>query len=233
MRFLAMIGLAGCAVVTGQPPPAHTTEADPPMFAVPGEAMEYRVLMRGMVVGQVRVAIGQPGEFEGKRSIVVRSRGDSGGVVAIIGKLGYELTTTIDLERGLPIVSDDDGWAELAGKSKRTQHRERWHEFDAHHDIHSAVGRFRGWRSQPGERIAFELHIAGAQLDIEAWHAEREYMPAAHAYAIRYDGKIEDKFTFRAWVSDDPSRVPLRLEASSKWGMLVGELLGYTAPPEL
>ncbi len=233
MRWLGILLLTGCAVVAAQPRPATTKHtADPPVFAVPGEAMEFRVLLRGIVVGRVRVAIGEPGWFEGKHSIIVRSRGDSDGVVSMIGRLGYELRSTIDLARGLPIVNHEESWAEVAGKKEHDRDDDHWSQSDDHHDIHSAVGRFRGWRSQPGERLELDLHIAGARLDVEAWHVHREYVSAAHTHAIRYDGVIGAEHTFSAWVSDDPSRVPLRFETSSKWGTIVAELVAYTPPVE-
>lgn len=228
--------LVGCSISGTRAAPAGGSgkRADPPVFAVPGEAMEYRVSLRGIVVGRMRVAIGEPGWTEGKRSIIVRTRGETDGVLTMLGKLAYELSTTIDLDRGLPIASREESWVELVAGNNE-QHEEdtdRWSDNDAHHDAHSAVGRFRGWKSQLGERIELDVHVGGARLDVEAWHAVREYVPSAKAQAVRYDGVIAAEYAFSAWVSDDPSRVPLKFSTSSKWGAIVAELVTYHAPAD-
>jgi hypothetical protein len=234
--LFAILLLASCAVSSAPPKPTGGSikGAEPPVFAVPGEAMEYRISLRGIVVGKMRVAIGEPGWTDGKRSLIVRSRGETDGVLTMIGKLAYELKSTIDLDRGLPIINHEESWAELAvGDKEHDQDTDEWSSNDDHHDAHSAVGRFRGWRSsQPGERIALDVRVGGARLDLEAWHAAREYLPSVKAQAVRYDGVIAAEYAFSAWVSDDPSRVPLRFTTSSKWGAIAAELVAYHASPD-
>lgn len=70
-----------------------------------------------------------------------------------------------------------------------------------------------------------------ARLDVEAWHVERVFVPAGHAYAIRYDGVIEGEWKFSAWISDDPSRIPLSFRFDSEWGLIDAELVGYAGEP--
>lgn len=226
-----MVALAGCSAL---PPPPHPSAkpqtANPPAFAIAGESMEFRVELRGITVGRVRTAIGEVGWYEGKRSIIVRTRAESDGFISLVGKVAWELQSTIDLDRGFPIVAHEESWSELAGKPGHDDDTSHWSDGDDQHDVHSAVGRFRGWRSKPGDRFSFRARIIDAHLDIEAWHAGRDYLPLPNAHAIRYDGTISDKYQFSAWVSDDPSHVPLKFQTTSKWGPIVVELVAYHAP---
>jgi hypothetical protein len=227
--WLLVLALAGCsALPSALPKPTGTV--NPPVFGVPGEEIEYRVRLRGVVVGSVRVAVGDPGWVDGKRAIIVRSRGESDGFAALIGKLAWECSTTLDLDGGYPIVNREETWIDIAGERDHDVDTTRWAPSDHDHDVHSAVGRVRGWHSRAGERIAFEVHIAGKGLDVEAWHVGREYLAAAKAPAVRYEGTIANRFRFTTWVSDDPSRVPLRLETGSKWGDIAVDLVTYQAP---
>jgi hypothetical protein len=231
---LVLVLLAACAVPAVSPKPVTNAgrRAEPAVFAVPGEAMEYQVSLRGIVVGRVRVAIGEPGIYEGKRSIIVRSRGITDGVLSMIGKINYELKSTLDLDRGLPIENEEESWVEIAGTKEHEKATEMWSDDESQHDIHSAVGRFRGWRSTLGDTIELAVDIGGANLQLEASHAKREYVPRAKVYAVRYDGVIVSEYAFSAWVSDDPSRVPLKFATSSKWGAIVAELVWYQPPVE-
>ena len=61
--------------------------------------MEFRVELRGITVGRVRTAIGEVGWYEGKRSIIVRTRAESDGFISLVGKVAWELQSTIDLDR--------------------------------------------------------------------------------------------------------------------------------------
>jgi hypothetical protein len=232
MRF-AVLALVGCSALS--PVPSKTATDTPSVvhgiFGVPGEKMEFRVRLRGIVVGNVRVAIGEPGVVERKQSIIVRSRGETSGVLSLIGKLAWELQSTLDLDRGLPIVNHEEFWAELvAGEKEHDKKKAHWSEHDSHHDAHSAVGRFRGWRSKLGDRMQLEVRIAEARLDVAAHHAGRDYIAGAKAHAIRYEGVIAGRFKFAAWVSDDPSHVPLRFQTTSKWGAIEVDLVEYRLP---
>jgi hypothetical protein len=228
--IVALIALAGCAMPPVAPRPTTPDAPADTVFAVPGEKLVFRAKMRGITVGTVRTAIGDEGVFEGKRSIIARTRGETDGMIALIGNVAWECNSTIDLDRGLPVVNHEEAWLEFAGKKMHDLDRNRWHDHDAHHDAHSAVGRFRGWRSKPGDKMEFQARIAGGRFSIEAQHAGRDYIATAKAHAIRYEGLIARRFKFSAWVSDDPSRVPLRVSVESKWGTIEVDLVEYQAP---
>lgn len=232
MGWIAMlVVLVGCAQGPVAKPSNAKAAANPPAFAVPGESLEYRVLLRGIVVGRVRVAIGEPGMVDGRPALISRARGETDGVAAMLVGTGvYESRTTIDLDHHRPIEHHEEMWLEVPGVKKQHEQKEGWEEDGDVHDAHSAIALLRGWRSRPGERIELRVRLLEAQLDIEASHGTREYLPAAHAHSVRYDGSIEAEHRFTAWVSDDPSRVPLRFELGSEFGVFVVELVTYQPP---
>jgi hypothetical protein len=163
-------------------------------------------------------------------ALIVRSRGKTEGVLALIGDLTWELSSTIDTRSGVPIEDHEEAWAELAGDKHHENHHRHWDGDESLHDIHSAVGAVRGWRSKPGDTTAFEVEIGGAHLDVSLWHTGRAF--AVHQPAIRYDGTVEGEIPMTAWVSDDAARVPLKLVAQTKWGEIAVELVDYQLPSD-
>lgn len=57
---------------------------------------------------------------------------------------------------------------------------------------------------------------------------------APRPHPARYDGILELERSFAAWISDDPSRVPLRFElgADAGAGAFIAELVTYQDPPD-
>lgn len=141
MRF-ALIVLAGCSRLPAQAAPSAGTLAEPSMFAIPGESLEYSIALRGIALGRLRVAIGNAGWIDGRQAVIARSRGESDGVVAIFGKLAYELHTTLDLDGHRPIEHHEESWVDVPG----AKHHDVNHGFDDQHDAHSAIGLLRGGR---------------------------------------------------------------------------------------
>src|SRR5947208_10435989 len=148
MRALALVVLAGC---TGVKPVQRRTHAAPLQGAVtvvPGESMEFEVSLRGIKVGRVQTAIGWPGTLDGHRAVIIRSRGKTEGLLALIGDITWELTSTIDLDSGQAVTSIEEAWVEFAGE----KHHERQPARDGERDIHATVGAVRGWHSNPGDK---------------------------------------------------------------------------------
>lgn len=233
---LCLVAVVGCARSFAEAPPraqvGSATEAARPLlgFAVPGESLEYRVALRGMTVGNVVVAVGEAGIVDERPAIIVRSRGTSGGVLSILSELRWELKTVIGLDDGSPISEEEITDATFAGKHEHDDQSRTWEAGDRELNIHAAAGALRAWRSKPGEKLAFDVSIAGAHLPVALTDAGREYLAAAKLPAVRYDGIAAEKYAVSIWISDDVSRVPLRLEAASRWGKLQVELTSYDAP---
>jgi len=231
MRALAVVVVAGCTgVPRAAPPQTRATPLVGAVLAVPGETMEFKVALRGITVGLVQTAVGSPGVFEERRAINVRSRGKTDGLLQLLGDLTWELDSTVDLERGVPIWDHEEARAELAGHAEHHDRRQHWDADDRHHDIHSAVASIRNWKSAPGQRTELEVEIGGARFPVTMWHVGRAM--AAHQPAIRYDGVAADQFAFSAWISDDAARVPLRLAARTQWGEITVELVDYQVPAD-
>ena len=108
---LALLALAGCAGAEAMtlpvPKPVPTTVA--PANAVglnPGESMAFEVRLGGVLAGEAELAVGDIGEFDGHRAVVVKSRAATAGAAALIKKIVDEATTTIDMDTGRPLALD-------------------------------------------------------------------------------------------------------------------------------
>src|SRR5512139_2417600 len=110
---VSAVWLVACAGVAAAPQPAPAVQAPTVAtlttpLAIPGESMVYEISFRGLRAARVQVAVGQPGWVEGRPSIIVKSHGETDGLVALIGELDWTLETTIDLEHGMPLLTVED-----------------------------------------------------------------------------------------------------------------------------
>jgi hypothetical protein len=232
-RALLIVAMVGCGPSLPTSIPHGTAVAlVPGAVAIPNEAMEFRVAVRGVTLGLVQTAIGRPGWVEGRRAIILHSHGEGTGLVSVFGSLVWEHTTTLDLERGLPIEDRDEAWVEMAGKKDHSKAHHTWEADDEQHDLHSAIGALRAWRSVRGQRTEIELAIVGEHFHIEIWNAGAMWLASAHKPAVRYDGVAYDKFHFSFWISDDSARVPLAFRAESPVGTIAVDLVDYQVPPD-
>ena len=235
MRWvLLVLPTFGCTLATplAEAPRSVTVEPSTPTYGVPGESIEYRCKLRGLTVATVQVAVGQLGWVDGRQAIIIRSHGYSDGLLSTITDFTWELTTTLAPDTGYPIRDSEQARLVFNGHEERTDRQRDWTDSDHLHDLHSAAGVLRGWAAEPGRHVSFEVVIDEAQIAIELWQAGREYLPAAHAPAVRYEGMARGKYHFAIWVSDDKARVPLLVRTDTKWGAVTVELVDYQAPPD-
>ncbi|CAN5722709.1 hypothetical protein BH11MYX3_BH11MYX3_28410 [soil metagenome] len=234
LRFALAVAMVGCAVSPRPPGPAAAPGAQEPAqlvqtFGVPGEAMEFAATLRGLAVGRVVTAVGKPGWVDGQRALIVKSRGQSTGMIALLAELVWEQTTTINLDRGHIIDSKEETWTVLAG-----EHEHETRSLDGAedvHDIHSATAAVRAWRSLPGQTALLDINFGHHTVHAELRDAGHGFLVSAGEPAVRYEGTFEDEVRFSAWVSDDTARVPLRFECElDRFGRIVVELVHYTAP---
>jgi hypothetical protein len=229
MRGLLVVLLAGCAGVAAAPPPPAPAPVQHPLgapLAIAGESMVFELTFRGIRAARVQVAVGQPGWVDGRPSIIVKSHGETDGLIALIGGLDWTLATTMDLERGTPLLVVEDAIVTFRGKTETNHERST----DPRHSIHSAVCVLRGWRSKPGQQASLVMRIDQAQIDLQLQETAHEFLDGANKPAVRYEGVARGKFPFKIWISDDTARVPLRMETSTKWGDVAVELVEYNAP---
>ena len=209
--LLAVAGCAGAEAMTlPVPKPAPATTA--PVSEVglnPGESMAFEVKIGGVLAGQAQLAVGELGDFEGHRAVVVKSRAETAGAAALIKKIVDEATTTIDMDSGRPLKLDTlveqsgvttTATATFVGSVASITYNKstdpRPHTFKVNfgqvtvHDTHSAMAQIRGWRPAPGtSRTVFV--VGGRRL----WRVDVRYIgtevigsAVGNRRAIHFDG---------------------------------------------
>ncbi|MBA3452131.1 MAG: DUF3108 domain-containing protein [Deltaproteobacteria bacterium] len=231
--LLALV-LVGCAIAPPAPPAAKAVALPPAvtlnrLHGNPGETMEFLITLRGITVGRVQTAVGQPGLISGRQAIIVKSQAIGEGVIAIATDYRGELTTTLDLERGAPMSMRKEEWMVVLGKPDHNEHSQSWGITNDRHEAHSAAGLLRGWISRPGDRATFRLWFGGG-TEVTVVNSGRVLFPVGNRPAIRYDGTVGTEHPFTVWISDDTARVPLRMRAPTPLGVAEAELVHYDAP---
>jgi hypothetical protein len=226
--FLLMV-VCGCnhlpvATATAAEVPAEH-EPSVPVFVVPEETMSFSVTFRGITVADVQTAIGKAGWVDGKRAVIIKSRGKVDGFVALIGDMRWELETTVDLERGYPILDHEEAWADVGGEKHHEDHHETWTAEETGHDIHSAIGTLRGWHPAPNEHRNVRMQLGGGHFPIEIWPAGRGVVGGRPA--LKFDGTADHDVHFSIWISDDAARVPLAAETETELGTVGITLVEY------
>lgn len=191
-----VIALAGCAGADAATTPATpaTVQGQPPqkeeLGLHPGETMAFEVQLGGILVGEAQLAVGDIGDIEGHRAIVVKSRAATAGAAALVKKVVDEATTTIDADSGAAIRVDTNvemgakktvasavftpTYAEV--KFQRNDDKAP-HAFRVEtkgqrlHDAHSAMATLRGWKATPGTTRSVNV-IGGRRV----WRVDVKYV---------------------------------------------------------
>jgi hypothetical protein len=223
---------AACTAKAARTPPPPPAAAPAPMLglAYPGESAEFVLSFRGFVVGRVTVAVGAQGELEGQRVIMYSARGETEGLVTLLGHVKWNLDTTVDLDRAVAVSDYEETWIGLGDDIEHII-REHSDSIDSMvHDIQSAVCAVRGWKSRVGDRVAFRMVFASVSVDVDMWDAARGNAPDMIVPGVRYEGTIDGDTPFVAWMSDDADRVPLDVRIASSYGEIMVQLVEYRAP---
>lgn len=147
---------------------------------MPGEEMRFELSLRGILGGEAAVAVGQAGRVDGKRVVIVSSRVESAGVVAMFRQVRDEVTTWVHLDTGLPlshsahvVFGDKESFIETkfaaglngpfdvevrskrSGRELRRVLRQAMPEGQAAFDPHSVMGALRAWRPEEGQHAYF------------------------------------------------------------------------------
>ncbi|HLU68759.1 MAG TPA: DUF3108 domain-containing protein [Kofleriaceae bacterium] len=180
---------------------------------VPGESMRFELSLRGVLGGEATIAVGQPGIVDGNRVIIVRSRVESAGVVAMFKEVRDEVTSWIDLDSGLPLghrahvkFGDKESIIEtkfaggLGGSFRvevqrvRSQRKRVYHQTMpadlAAFDGHSVIGAMRAWQAEEGQHSYFYVLIGRRlwQNTIRLTGRERVRTKLGRTDALRIDG---------------------------------------------
>ncbi len=193
--WISLLALAGCAGAEAMtlpvPKPVPTTAAPASEVGLnPGESMAFEVRLGGVLAGEARLAVGEIGEYEGHRAVVVKSRAETAGAAALLKKIVDEATTTIDMDSGRPLLLDtlvEQGGTTTTANATFTGSVANivYHKSDdatphtfhvdfgkvTVHDTHSAMAQIRGWRPAPGTtRTVFV--VGGRRL----WRVDVKYI---------------------------------------------------------
>lgn len=223
--LFALIGWSGCGAsgsggrtIAEVPPPPGPPTALPVVGGVflPGEEMRFELSLRGILGGEAALAVGQAGRVDGDRVIIVSSRVESAGVVAMFRQVRDEVTTWIHLDTGLPIHHSAHvrfgkkesfietkfaggkaggfdvmvrGGREPAGSLTRVMHQAMPAE-QAAFDPHAVIGALRAWRPEEGQHAYFFV-LVGRQLwqnTVRLTGRERRRTRLGEFEALRIDG---------------------------------------------
>jgi hypothetical protein len=210
-----VVALAGCAGAEAMSLPAGpkaqaTITQTNEVGLNPGETMAFEVRLGGVLAGEAALAVGEVGEFEGKKAVVVRSRANTAGAAALIKRIVDEATTTIDIETGRPLALQThveqgnrttdatarfvDNVAEVTYKRSNDPNPHNYRiNFgkETVHDSHSAMAQVRGWRPAPGTMR--QVFVVGGR---RLWRVDIKYVGAetigsedmGNRRAIRFEG---------------------------------------------
>ena len=190
------MALAGCVAADAMTPQAAGGKAATVQTATnevgitPGETMAFEVRIAGVLAGEAALAVGDIGEFEGKRAVVVKSRANTAGAAALIKRITDEATTVIDLDSGRPLQLE----TLVEQGSKKTTATARFtgsvadvtytrsddptpHNYKINfgtqtvHDTHSAMAQIRGWK--PSEGATRSVFVVGGR---RLWRVDVKYL---------------------------------------------------------
>jgi len=165
--------IAGCAgadamTLPAAPPAAIQETKSSELGLNPGESMAFEVRLAGVLAGEAQLAVGQAGDYQGHRAVVVKSRAATAGAAALIKHIVDEATTTIDMDSGRPLaletlVENGDKHTTATASFAGTVANVTYQVDDKDpqvmkldfgkipvHDAHSAMAQLRGFRAAPG-----------------------------------------------------------------------------------
>jgi hypothetical protein len=187
--------------------------------------MAFEVSIGGVTAGEAALAVGAPGETDGRRLIAVRSRVATVGAAALFRRVVDEATTVLDMESGRAVQLDTDveygdnryaatarfagGLVDVEWWRKGSENKGSVH-FDfkdqVPHDAHSAMAEIREWRAPIGARRTVWV-IGGRRL----WRTDLTVGPKE-----TIGTKLGNRPAFRLDGTAYRARGDLRVDATKK-----------------
>lgn len=150
-------------VVAPPGPPVPLEVARP--FFIAGEQMDWKLSLRGIVGGHAQLAVGQPGNIDGRNVVIMRSRVESTGVAALIKKVSDDVKSWLDVDG----ASTRRMEAELRFGKKRSRVEVDFYRGGYDMMYHRRGRMARRWKQRlPAGLVAHEAHSVLAML--RAWH---------------------------------------------------------------
>lgn len=226
---LALVGCAGAEAMTlpQRAKPGVVATSTNEVGLNPGETMAFEVRLGGMLAGEAALAVGELGEFEGKRAVVVKSRANTAGAAALIKRIVDEATTVIDMQSGRPLKLDtyvvqgsktttaqatfQGNIADVTykrGDDPNPRHYKINFGAQTVHDTHSAMAQVRGWRPTLGTTRT--VYVVGGRrlwrVDVTYQGSETIGSALGNRRAIKFEGasfRARSNFTIE---TDKPAR---------------------------
>jgi len=186
MRAIVLLAIAGCAgaeAMTLPPQPAApigSAAETHELGLFPGETMAFEVHLGGMLAGEAQLAVGEIGDVDGHRALVVKSRAATAGAAKLVKNIVDEATTVIDADTGRPlrlettvVMNDKTTSAQVVFSgsvatgvfTKPDDPTPHPYKVDfgkvTVHDSHSAMAQMRGWRAAPG--TTKQIYVVGGR----------------------------------------------------------------------
>ncbi len=210
---------AGAEAMTPPPPPPGAPDVaatSGPIGLHPGETMAFEVHIAGILAGEAQLAVGELGDYEGHRALVVKSRAATAGAAALIRHIVDEATSVIDFDTGRPLALDtvvEHGDKRTTGRTKfspgaaditytrsdepqpRTLHIDFARAPGASafvlYDAHAAMAQLRGWRAVAGAQRAVFVVGGRRMWRIDLTHAGSDTIGSAlgNRRALRFNGQ--------------------------------------------
>ena len=224
-----VVGACGGAgdPISLRPPPPVSAVAEKQGFGFhAGETMAFEVSIAGVLAGEAALAVGQPGDVDGKRVVAVRSRLATAGAAALIKRVVDDATTVIDVDTGRPMRFDTEveygdnrysasavfapNAVDVTWHRKDTESKGNVHfDFRTHlpHDAHSAMADVRQWRAPMGARRTVFV-VGGRRLwrtDLTMGPRESLVTKMGNYATIRLDGVA---YRARGSLAIDEKRKP-------------------------
>ncbi len=232
MRRAALVlavasGCAGADAMTmQQATPALPTPAGE-LGLNPGENMVFEVHLAGILAGEAQLAVGEVGNVDGHRAIVVRSRAATAGAAALFTKISDEASTVIDIDSGRPLSLEtvvEQGDKRITASAKfvgnvatvtyqRTGDKEPKAQVlnfgtTTVHDAHTAMAQLRGWKGLKGQNRTVFV-VGGRRLwRVDVTYAGEESIGSAlgNRRAIVFEGRSYRARNNMTIEGDKPSR---------------------------
>jgi len=176
LTLSACSGGAGIAAAgASEPPAAPAVALTAAPFFIPGETMTWDVSFAGIQGGRARLAVGQVGNEQGRRLVVLHAEAESAGLAAVLAQAHDSVQSWIDVDSGIPTrtesatsgsgkpyvvhaervagepVADVQIWSEKSGAEGL---RKKTRLPTVHtHDPLSALLALRGWEAPRGGRV--------------------------------------------------------------------------------
>lgn len=195
-----------------------------------GEYALYDLKVRGLVVGEIELATGQPGVIDGAVTHYVVMRGTAAGVARMFVDAEINVTAEISADPDRPRTTTGSFRTVFRGEEK-TGAPKTSHTRGRHNPITALVA-LRGWQPEPGEVASLTVGKGrGTELILVA--RSRRIRGPFRRPARRLAGIARSRHKsapFEVWISDDADHVPLLVRFSTRYGDVTLELVGYRRP---